>query len=55
MWIKTKTYDGTDSDYAILVQQPISTTSQGFDIIISVQDQNGKYNKTYTIAPWKAE
>ena len=55
MWRKTKTYDGTDSDYAILVYQPINTTSQGLDIIVSAKDQNGKYNKTYTIAPWKAE
>lgn len=55
MWRKTKTYDGTDSDYAILVYQPTNTTSQGLDIIVSAKDQNGKYNKTYTIAPWKAE
>lgn len=55
MWRKTKTYDGTDNDYAILVTQPINTTSQGLDIIVSAKDQNGKYNKTYTIAPWKAE
>ena len=55
IWRKTKTYDGTDSDYAILVYQPINTTSQGLDIIVSAKDQNGKYNKTYTIAPWKTE
>lgn len=55
MWRKTKVYDGTDSDYAILVTQPINTTSQGLDIIVSAKDQNGKYNKSYTIAPWKAE
>lgn len=55
MWRKTKIYDGIDNDYAILVTQPINTTSQGLDIIVSAKDQNGKYNKTYTIAPWKAE
>lgn len=55
MWRKTKVYDGTDSDYAVLVTQPANANYQGLDITISVKDQNGKYNKSYTITPWKAE
>lgn len=55
MWRKTKTYDGTDNDYAILVTQPANANYQGLDITIAVKDQNSKYSKTYTITPWKAE
>lgn len=55
MWRKTKIYDGTDNDYAILVTQPANANYQGLDIIIAVKDQNSKYSKTYTIIPWKAE
>lgn len=55
MWRKTKVYDGTDSDYAVLVIQPANANYQGLDITISVKDQNSKYNQSYTITPWKAE
>lgn len=54
-YIKTKTYDGSDSDYAVLVTQPVGNVgglfADYYKVTVDIKDANGKHSATYTIVP----